>query len=411
MKTYSRTETIARMNALAGANVPFLFIVDYAQEQSHIEPLDRIDPATCLFQFPKAGNTETAATALARSTAARCAGPIQWDITPPSPAAYRHSFDLVKQNLLAGNSYLTNLTCRVPVTTNLTLEEIFLHSEALYKLWLKDRFVCFSPEIFVRIEKGKIKSFPMKGTIDATLPDAEQLLMQDTKEAAEHATIVDLIRNDLSMVSEHVEVTSYRYIDRLQTNKGPILQTSSEICGTLPEDYTAHLGDIIFRLLPAGSITGAPKPKTVEIIAQAEDYRRGFYTGIMGHYADGQLDSAVMIPQLLPLRRAARAFAGTDAGRYHRLHLQKRRTRTAELPLCPARRMRRHSDCETRPADRHLHRQHRPFRRHPLVHAGTSPAERNQTGSLAGRRNLAGKRHQTGRLAFILYRQTIQCHD
>lgn len=53
--------------------------------------------------------------------------------------------------------------------------------------------------------------------------------------------------------------------------------------------------DIIFRLLPAGSITGAPKPKTVEIIAQAEDYRRGFYTGIMGHYADGQLDSAVMI--------------------------------------------------------------------------------------------------------------------
>ena len=233
MKTYSRTETIARMNALAGANVPFLFIVDYAQEQSHIEPLDRIDPATCLFQFPKAGNTETAATALARSTAARCAGPIQWDITPPSPAAYRHSFDLVKQNLLAGNSYLTNLTCRVPVTTNLTLEEIFLHSEALYKLWLKDRFVCFSPEIFVRIEKGKIKSFPMKGTIDATLPDAEQLLMQDTKEAAEHATIVDLIRNDLSMVAGNVRVARYRYCERIDTNRGPICQTSSEICGDL----------------------------------------------------------------------------------------------------------------------------------------------------------------------------------
>ena len=83
MKTYSRTETIARMNALAGANVPFLFIVDYAQEQSHIEPLDRIDPATCLFQFPKAGNTETAATALARSTAARCAGP---ESAPGRPA-------------------------------------------------------------------------------------------------------------------------------------------------------------------------------------------------------------------------------------------------------------------------------------------------------------------------------------
>ena len=67
-------------------------------------------------------------------------------------------------------------------------------------------------DVYKRQEKGKIKSFPMKGTIDATLPDAEQLLMQDTKEAAEHATIVDLIRNDLSMVSEHVDVTSYRYI-------------------------------------------------------------------------------------------------------------------------------------------------------------------------------------------------------
>ncbi len=135
----------------------------------------------------------------------------------------------------------------------------------------------------------------MKGTIDATLPHAESILLDDAKEAAEHATIVDLIRNDLSMVSEHVTVASYRYIDRLQTNKGPILQTSSEICGMLPGDYTKRLGDILFKLLPAGSITGAPKPRTMQIIAEAEGYERGFYTGVMGCYADGRLDSAVMI--------------------------------------------------------------------------------------------------------------------
>ena len=116
----------------------------------------------------------------------------------------------------------------------------------------------------------------MKGTIDASLPDACRLLMDDRKEAAEHATIVDLIRNDLSMVSEQVTVTRYRYCDCLETNKGPILQTSSEICGVLPEDYLSHIGDILFRLLPAGSITGAPKPKTMEIIAEAENYERGF---------------------------------------------------------------------------------------------------------------------------------------
>ena len=84
-------------------------------------------------------------------------------------------------------------------------------------------------------------------------------------------------------------------IDTLQTNQGAILQTSSEIQGVLPENYPEHLGELIFRLLPAGSITGAPKKKTMQIIREAETYDRGFYTGIMG-YSDGiNLDSAVMI--------------------------------------------------------------------------------------------------------------------
>lgn len=56
----------------------------------------------------------------------------------------------------------------------------------------------FSPETFVRIKEGYIYSFPMKGTIDASLPDAKEVLLRDEKEAAEHATITDLIRNDLS---------------------------------------------------------------------------------------------------------------------------------------------------------------------------------------------------------------------
>ena len=262
MKTYSRTETIARMNALAGANVPFLFIVDYAQEQSHIEPLDRTRPRHLPFPIPEGRATRGGCNSPCQKHSRPMRRPYSVDIIPPSPTAYRHSFDLVKQNLLAGNSYLTNLTCRVPVTTNLTMEEIFLHSEALYKLWLKDRFVCFSPEIFVRIEKGKIKSFPMKGTIDATLPDAEQLLMQDTKEAAEHSHLVDLIRNDLSMVSEHVEVTSYRYIDRLQTNKGPSSRPAPRYAAPCPKT-TPHTWATSSSacFLPAPSpVPPSPKP-------------------------------------------------------------------------------------------------------------------------------------------------------
>ena len=135
----------------------------------------------------------------------------------------------------------------------------------------------------------------MKGTLDASLPNAEKLLMEDRKEAAEHATIVDLIRNDLSRVAEDVRVDKYCYVDVLHTNKGDILQTSSEISGRLPEDYPHHLGEILDVQLPAGSITGAPKDKTMQIIQEAEGYDRGFYTGIMGIYDQGELNSAVMI--------------------------------------------------------------------------------------------------------------------
>ncbi len=287
MQLYSRKESIERMNGLAGKGRPFLFVTDYKQEHSYVEEISEIDSNFCRYSFNGVTNVE--------KECEEYDGTFIWEAAPPALEEYRIAFDVVKNNILAGNSYLTNLTCKIPIETNLTLEAIFRYSDAKYKLWLKDTLVCFSPEIFVRIEEGKIKSFPMKGTIDASLPDARRLLMNDRKEAAEHATIVDLIRNDLSMVSEQVTVTRYRYCDCLQTNKGPILQTSSEICGVLPEDYLSHIGDIVFRLLPAGSITGAPKPKTMEIIAEAENYERGFYTGVMGYFDGRNLDSAVMI--------------------------------------------------------------------------------------------------------------------
>lgn len=287
MRLYDKVEAIKRMNELAGAGKPFLFIIDYKQRCSYIEEIGEVDSAYCRYNFNGIKNVDDSVISYG--------GKLDWQFTPIDLLEYKQAFDCVKRNILSGNSYLVNLTCKIPVITNLKPEDIFHYSKALYKLWLKDTLVCFSPEIFVRIEAGQIKSYPMKGTIDASLPDAEQQLKSDVKEAAEHATIVDLIRNDLSMVAEQVRVTRYRYCDRLETNKGPIYQSSSEICGSLSADYPSHIGDIIFRLLPAGSITGAPKAKTMTIIEEAEGYERGFYTGVMG-YCDGvNLDSAVMI--------------------------------------------------------------------------------------------------------------------
>ena len=138
----------------------------------------------------------------------------------------------------------------------------------------------------------------MKGTIDARIPNAAYTLKNDRKELAEHATIVDLIRNDLSMVAEKVGVTRFCYLDRIRSNNADLLQMSSEITGRLPANYLEHLGDIFARLIPAGSICGAPKRKTLEIINNAENYDRGYYTGIFGIFDGAAVDSCVLIRYL-----------------------------------------------------------------------------------------------------------------
>ena len=278
MEIYNRREAQQRMNELAKANKPFVFVISYDQQQAYIEEVEHIDTSEMLYAFPTINNIPTGEAA--SNT------PVEWQFDAPDRAEYQRSIEHVKTNQRNGNSYLANLTCKVPIHTNLTMREIFLRSTAKYRCWLKNSFVCFSPEIFVRIEGQTIRSFPMKGTIAADTPNAAETLMNNTKEAAEHATIVDLIRNDLE---------KYRYIDKLTTNKGQILQTSSEIVGQILPHYRTNVGDLLFCLLPAGSITGAPKPITTRIIAEAETYERGFYTGVMGHWENGNLDSAVMI--------------------------------------------------------------------------------------------------------------------
>ena len=204
---------------------------------------------------------------------------VKLDIEPVSFNYYKKGYDLVQEHIHKGDTYLLNYTQPTPLKTDLTLEDIYHHSAARYKVLLKDKFVCFSPEIFVQIREGKIASFPMKGTMDASIPNAEELIMSDSKELAEHSTIVDLIRNDLSMVADNVTVEKFRYLEKLKTDRRTLWQVSSEITADLPPNYAENIGDIIFKMLPAGSICGAPKKKTVEVIKAAEKYDRGYYTG------------------------------------------------------------------------------------------------------------------------------------
>src|SRR5690606_2034382 len=140
-----------------------------------------------------------------------------------------------------------------------SLLDVFHASPARYKLYFRDEFVVFSPEIFVQVNEGAISSFPMKGTIDALLPDANERILASPKEKAEHTTIVDLIRNDMSIHADKVRVEKFRYTDHLKTNHKSLLQVSSKIVGNLGTGWKEKLGEIIYSLLPAGSISGAPK--------------------------------------------------------------------------------------------------------------------------------------------------------
>lgn len=279
-----KSDFIAKVNALASQGQAFLFVIDFAMKNPLVFH-EGLIPENVLFQFPGQADKETS----------KKIPQLIFDTFPPDYKTYQQAFGKIQKEINHGNTYLLNLTFKSKIETNLSLKEIYHFSKAKYKLYFRDEFTVFSPECFVKIEDGIISSYPMKGTIDASIPDAEGKLLADEKELAEHHTIVDLIRNDLSMVAENVKVEKFRYIEKVKTHKGELLQMSSKISGELPEDFKLKLGEIILKLLPAGSISGAPKPKTLEIIKNAENYSRNFYTGIFGYFDGKNLDSAVMI--------------------------------------------------------------------------------------------------------------------
>jgi len=276
---------IKTLNHWGQNNVPFLFMVDFEMENPIAIPLADVDPLVIQYNFQGFTNESLRHNNLEISLRKN---PITFD-------AYKERFDKVMSHLKQGDSFLTNLTIRTELRTDLTLNAIYSISKAKYKLHYKDNFVFFSPEPFIQISDNKISSFPMKGTIDAIIPNAKDTILKDQKELSEHITIVDLIRNDLSQVAENVEVVNFRYVEEVTTHDKTLLQVSSQVTGYLSNDYRNNIGDIIIKLLPAGSVSGAPKVKTLEIISAAEGSKRGYYTGVCGYFDGTTLDSGVMI--------------------------------------------------------------------------------------------------------------------
>ena len=208
---------------------------------------------------------------------------------------YKKALKKVKKEIKKGNTYLLNLTFETKLEGDIDLESIFHNANAPFKLHVKDKFVCYSPERFVQIKDNQISTYPMKGTIEASIPHAMERILANQKEMSEHTMVVDLLRNDLGIVGKNIQVEKFRYIDKINAGEKELLQVSSKITADLDENWHENLGDIVKKMLPAGSITGTPKRKTVEIIKEIENYERGFFTGVFGYYDGKSFDSAVMI--------------------------------------------------------------------------------------------------------------------
>ena len=274
-----------KLNKFGLEKEPFLFVISYDFSKFYIEKISQI-PSNIKFQLDEKENLE------------KSFKKTKLEKFPITFKEYEKKFDILQEEIKKGNSYLLNLTAKTKIQTSLSLDEIYENTKSKFKLRFQnenDNFVCFSPERFVEIKDNKILTYPMKGTIDNSIKNAQELILNDKKEMAEHTMVVDLLRNDLGIIGSNVRVENFRYVETINAGDKKLLQVSSKISANLEDNWSDKIGDILSSILPAGSITGTPKKKTVEILKNIENYDREFYTGVFGVFDGKNLDSSVMI--------------------------------------------------------------------------------------------------------------------
>jgi para-aminobenzoate synthetase component 1 len=267
--------------SLVISGVPCFFYTDFKGEKLHCYTFEELKSEDIDFSF--------------NTTPHNTNFPHKPKFIPVSLEDYRQKFDTVQDHIRRGNTYLLNLTQPTPLESEYTIKEIYDMAHAPYKFRVKNSLVCFSPEPFIIIEGNTIHTYPMKGTIDASIPNAVNTILNDPKELAEHTMIVDLLRNDLGIIANNIVVNKFRYITTIDTGNKKLHQVSSHISGILEGNWRDNAGELLKALLPAGSISGTPKRKTVEIIQEVEGYNRDYFTGIFGHFDGINLYSAVSI--------------------------------------------------------------------------------------------------------------------
>ncbi|PAF52054.1 aminodeoxychorismate synthase component I [Helicobacter sp. 13S00477-4] len=239
---------------------------------------------------------------------------------------YQNKITQIKSFIAKGDTYQVNFTYPLYISTQASEIEIFKsileNQNTPYKAFIRNEYetiISFSPELFFEIKSKNthhvITTRPMKGTIKRGKTPQEDFknktfLKNDIKNQSENVMIVDLLRNDLSKIALKGSVKTQKLFE---INTHPTLhQMTSEICADLPNNINIY--KIFEALFPCGSITGAPKIKTMQIIQSLENYQRKVYCGAIGVISAEEICFSVPIRTLYKKNDSKKYTLGVGGG-------------------------------------------------------------------------------------------------
>jgi len=287
-------------------------------------PESRFVAADVLIRFDHATGVAEVVSGDAASLAARLArpapevptgggGPTGLTVRTPEAEAYRAAVARAKEHIAAGDALQIVLSQRAERATPVTAVDLYRSlrrinpSPYLFLLELGDlALVGSSPETLVKLEDGRASVNPIAGTVPVGEGDAERLLASE-KDRAEHVMLVDLGRNDLSRVCRPGTVEVRRFLEPERYSH--VTHLVSEVTGELEEGIGPF--DLLRACFPAGTVSGAPKVRAMQLISELEGYRRGPYAGAVGYAVPGgTLDTCIAIRTIVLSGGVARMQAG-----------------------------------------------------------------------------------------------------
>jgi anthranilate synthase component 1 len=260
----------------------------------------------------------------------------------PDQATYEQGVERIREHIRAGDAFQVVLSQRAERRTSASALELYRAlrrvnpSPYLFLLELDGlALVGSSPETLVKCEEGRASLNLIAGTTEPGEGDAERLLASD-KDRAEHVMLVDLGRNDLSRVCAAGTVRVERFLEPERFSH--VTHLVSEVVGELRDGVTPY--DLLRACFPAGTVSGAPKVRAMQIVSELERYRRGPYAGAVGYVLpDGTLDTCIAIRTIVLQDGLARLQAGagivadSDPAAEHRECLSKLAALEAAIDL------------------------------------------------------------------------------